>query len=71
MKKTKEITISTSYPKSWMFCKGEYKVEFVYIRIYTFASCDKYNFILNTVVTPGNVHDSVVFDRVYDKYIKY
>ena len=28
---------------------------------------DKNGFVLETVVTPGNVHDSVAFDEVYDK----
>ena len=31
------------------------------------TACDKHGFILETVVTPGNVHDSVVFDEVYDR----
>jgi hypothetical protein len=28
--------------------------------------CDKHNFILGVEVTPGNVHDSVAFDAVYN-----
>lgn len=31
------------------------------------TACDKHGFILEVVVTPGNVHDSVAFDGVYDK----
>lgn len=31
------------------------------------TACDKNGFVLETVVTPGNVHDSVAFDEVYDK----
>ena len=29
--------------------------------------CDKHNFILDTVVTSGNVHDSVAFDALYER----
>lgn len=29
--------------------------------------CDKHNFILDVEVTPGNVHDSIVFDTVYNR----
>ena len=31
------------------------------------TACDKNGYVLETVVTPGNVHDSVAFDDVYDK----
>lgn len=31
---------------------------------------DKKNFILGVEVTPGNIHDSVVFDTVYDEVTK-
>ena len=31
------------------------------------TACDKHGFILETVVTPGNVRDSVAFDEVYDR----
>ena len=30
------------------------------------AACDKHNFILGVHVTPGNIHDSVAFDSLYD-----
>lgn len=29
--------------------------------------CDKNNFVLDVEVTPGNLHDSVVFDTVYER----
>lgn len=29
--------------------------------------CDKNNFVLAVEVTPGNVHDIVAFDDLYDK----
>jgi hypothetical protein len=38
-------------------------VEFAYS---THVACDEHNFILSCEVTAGNVHDSRVFDRVYD-----
>ena len=32
--------------------------------------CDRHNFILDFVVNAGNIHDSVMFDEVYDKAVK-
>lgn len=61
--KTKEITVSTTDPDCGLFHKGEHKVEFAYT---AHTACDKNNFVLGTKVTAGNVHDSVVFDEVYD-----
>nr|WP_325238951.1 transposase [uncultured Oscillibacter sp.] len=31
------------------------------------TACDKNGYVLEAVVTPGNVHDGVAFDDVYDK----
>lgn len=61
--KTKEITVSKTDPDCGLFHKGEHKVVFAYT---AHTACDKHNFILGTTVTPGNVHDSAVFDKVYD-----
>jgi len=61
---TKEVTASTSDPDSGLFVKGEHKMEFAYS---AHVACDGNNFVLGSVVTPGNVHDSVVFDEVYDE----
>lgn len=61
---TREITVSTTDPECGLFHKGEHKVEFAYT---THVACDRHNFILDCEVTPGNVHDSTIFDRVYDK----
>lgn len=33
------------------------------------TACDKNNFIIFCEVTPGNVHDSTVFDTVYDDVV--
>lgn len=63
----KQLTVSTTDPESGLFHKGEHKVEFAYT---AHVACDKKNFILGCEVTPGNVHDSTVFDTVYDHVTK-
>ena len=50
-----------------MFHKGEHKVEFAYT---AHVACDENNFVLSCEVTPGNVHDSIVFDTVYDDVVE-
>ena len=65
--KMKRVIKSTTDPESGMFVKGEHKRQFAYE---AHTACDKNGFILETVVTPGNIHDSVVFDEVYDKVTK-
>lgn len=50
-----------------MFVKGSHERQFAYE---AHTACDKNGFVLETVVTPGNVHDSVAFDEVYDKVTK-
>ena len=44
--------------------KGDHKRQFAYE---AHTACDKHGFVLEAVVTPGNVHDSVAFDEVYDR----
>ncbi len=56
--------MSTTDPESGLFVKGDHKVQFAYE---AHTACDEHGYILETVVTPGNVHDSVAFDDVYDK----
>lgn len=63
---TREVTVSDVDPDSGIFRKGEHKVEFAYT---THAACDKNGFVVGVEVTPGNVHDSKVFDKVYEKAI--
>ncbi len=63
-KKMKTVTKSTTDPDSGMFVKGDHKKQFAYE---AHTACDEHGYILETVVTPGNVHDSVAFDDVYDK----
>jgi Transposase and inactivated derivatives len=61
---SKTVTVSTTDPDAGLFHKGEHKKCFAYG---AHTVCDRNNFILDVEVTPGNVHDSVVFDRVYDR----
>ena len=61
--KTRPVTKSTTDPESGLFVKGEHKRQFAYE---AHTACDKNGFVLETVVTAGNVHDSVAFDDVYD-----
>ena len=65
-KKMKKITKSVTDPESGLFVKGDHKRQFAYE---AHTACDKNGYILETVVTPGNVHDSVAFDEVYDKVV--
>ncbi|MDR0326183.1 MAG: IS1182 family transposase [Oscillospiraceae bacterium] len=60
----KETTVSTTDPDCGVFRKGENEVQFAYE---AHTACDTYGFVLGYEVTPGNVHDSVAFDKVYDK----
>ena len=58
------VTKSVTDPDCGLFVKGEHRRQFAYE---AHTACDKNGFVLETVVTPGNVHDSVAFDEVYDK----
>ena len=60
----KTITQSVTDPDSGLFVKGDHKRQFAYE---AHTACDKNGFVLEAVVTAGNVHDSVAFDGVYDK----
>lgn len=64
---TREVTVSTTDPDSGLFHKGEHKVVFAYS---AHMACDRNNFILGLEVTPGNVHDSLVFDAVYNTVVE-
>lgn len=61
--KKRTVTRSVTDPDSGLFVKGDHKRQFAYE---AHTACDKHGFVLETVVTPGNVHDSVAFDEVYD-----
>lgn len=64
---TRTVTKSTTDPESGIFRKGEHKMCFAYG---AHTVCDRHNFILGVEVTPGNTHDSVVFDTLYNKVKK-
>ena len=62
--KAKEVTISTTDPECGVFHKGEHKKCFAYAAQ---TACDKHGYIMDFTLNPGNVHDSVAFDGLYDK----
>lgn len=64
---TKEATVSTSDPESGLFHKGEHKMCFAYG---AHTACERHNFILDVEVSTGNVHDSVMFDPLYERITK-
>ena len=59
----KEITVSTTDPESGVFHKGEHKKCFAYE---AHTACDKMGYVLGTYITPGNIHDSVAFDPLFE-----
>ena len=66
--KQKMITESTTDPDSGVFRKGEHRKCFAYE---AHTVCDKRGYVLETEVTPGNVHDSVAFDTVFNRLIEH
>lgn len=65
--KQKTVKESTTDPESGLFCKGEKERCFAYT---TSVACDKSNFILGLETTPGNIHDSQVFSKLFQKLLK-
>lgn len=65
-KETREVSESTTDPDSGIFHKGEHKKCFAYE---AHTACERHNFVLDVVVTPGNIHDSIAFDPLYDELI--
>lgn len=61
---TKNIKTRTTYPDCGEFYKGEHQKCFAYT---AYVTCVKNNFILKTDVSAVNVHDSVMFDSVYNQ----
>ena len=47
------VTKSVTDPDCGLFVKGEHKRQFAYE---SHTACDKHGFVLETVITPGNVH---------------
>ncbi len=56
--------MSTTDPESGLFVKGEKERVFAYS---FHTACDRNGFVLGTIVTPGNVHDSRVFEELLDQ----
>ena len=65
--KVKEIKESTTDPESGLFHKGEHKKCFAYTAQ---TGCEKHGYIMGVTVNPGNVHDSVAFDGLYEELVK-
>lgn len=63
----KEITVSVTDPESGVFHKGEHKKCFAYEAQ---TGCDKNGYVMDVTVNPGNIHDSVAFDGLYDRLIE-
>ena len=63
----KTITESTTDPESGVFHKGEHKKCFAYTAM---TACDRNGYVMGATVNPGNVHDSVAFDGLYEQITK-
>ena len=61
---TKQVKQSTTDPESGLFHKGEHEKCFAYVAN---TACDRHNFILDYEVGAGNIHDSRMFDGIYNK----
>jgi len=64
---TKEIKESTTDPESGYYVKDERTKQFAYS---FHAAADRYGFILGTIVTPGNVHDSHMLQPLVEKVME-
>lgn len=65
--KKRKIIKSKTDPESGLFVKGEHKKQFAYE---AHTACEKNGYVVGVDVTPGNVHDSVAFDDVYDEVVE-
>jgi IS5 family transposase len=63
----KEIKESTTDPESGYYVKDERTKQFAYS---FHAATDKKGFVLGTIVTPGNIHDSQILQPLVEKIIK-
>lgn len=59
--------MSTTNLECRMFHRGEHKRCFTHG---AYTACDKKDYVLETMVTPENIHDRVAFNNVYDKPIQ-
>lgn len=62
----KEISESKTDPECGVFHKGEHKKCFAYV---VQTGCDKNGYIMDATVNPGNMHDSIAFDGLYERLI--
>ena len=62
--KKKTVTKSTTDPDCGLFVKGDHQKQLAFA---AHTACDIHGYVLGVEVTPGNVHDSVAFDDVYDE----
>lgn len=63
----KEIKESTTDPESGYYVKDERTKQFAYS---FHAAADRNGFILGTIVTPGNTHDSHIFELLVEQVIE-
>ncbi|MCK0473999.1 transposase, partial [Halalkalibacter sp. APA_J-10(15)] len=61
---SREVKESTTDPESGYYVKSEREKMFAYS---FHTACDSNGFVLGTVVTPANVHDSQVFHELFDQ----
>ncbi|MGM8216845.1 IS1182 family transposase [Bacillaceae bacterium W0354] len=61
---TKEVKESTTDPESGYYAKSEREHMFAYS---FHTACDKNGFVLGSLVTPGNVHDSQVLEPLFNQ----
>lgn len=64
----KEIKESTTDPESGYYVKDERTKQFAY-SFHTAA--DKNGFVLGSIVTPGNIHDSAMFELLLEQVIEH
>ena len=62
--KQKTVPESTADLESGAFHKGEHREYFAYG---AHTVCDRCGYVLETEITPGDVHDSVAFDTVFER----
>ena len=63
----KEIKESTTDPDSGYYVKDERTKQFAYS---FHAASDRNGFVLGTIVTPGNIHDSTMFEPLREKVME-
>ena len=64
---TKEIKESTTDPESGYYVKDERTKQFAYS---FHAASDRNGFVLGTIVTPGNTHDSLILEPLVKQVIE-